>query len=185
MAEIDTQKAKIKIGMSAPDFTLQNVDGKGVSLAEFKDKKAYVIIFMCNHCPYVQAYTERIIQLARAYAASNVQVIAINSNDETLYPEDSFEKMKVYARIRGFPFPYLRDADQRVAKRYDAQCTPEVYVFDGQKKLKYHGRIDDNYQDSDAVREHYLRDAVQAVLNNKPVQKELTFAIGCSIKWSG
>jgi len=181
--EMKTHGLKLNLGDKAPDFNLIGIDDKNRSLSEFKNKNILVVVFMCNHCPYVQANTERLIMMQKEFAGSGVQFVGINSNDEKLYSEDSFDKMKVYARIRGFNFPYLRDADQKVAKAYDAQCTPEVYVFDKEKKLRYHGRIDDNYQDSGAAKSHDLKDAIAAIVEGKEVPRPLTNAIGCSIKW--
>tara|TARA_Y100000310_G_scaffold319253_1_gene374307 strand:+ start:564 stop:1115 length:552 start_codon:yes stop_codon:yes gene_type:complete len=183
MAEIDTTQTKLNIGDSAPDFTLKGVDDKDYSLQDFSDKKLLVVVFMCNHCPYVQAYTERIIKLQEEFK-EQVAFVGINSNDENLYPEDGFDKMVVYARIRGFNFPYLWDSDQAVAKSFDAQCTPEIMVFDNERKLRYHGRVDDNYQDSNSVKEHYLKDAIDALLSGGEVSKPNTHAVGCSIKWA-
>ncbi len=182
--EMKTHGLKINLGDKAPDFNLIGVDDKTHSLNEFKNKNVLAVVFMCNHCPYVQANIERLIKMQKEFADNGVQFIGINSNDEKLYPEDGFEKMKVYARIRGFNFPYLRDADQKIAKAYDAQCTPEAYVFDKDRKLRYHGRIDDNYQDFSAVRFPDLKDAIAAIVNGKEVPRPLTNAIGCSIKWA-
>src|SRR3989344_4657419 len=182
MPTISDKSLNLKIGDKAPDFNLKGVDEKNYSLEDFKDKKILVVVFMCNHCPYVQAYVERLIKIQKEFSDKSVQFVGINSNDESLYPEDSFDKMKVYARIRGFNFPYLRDAEQKVAKAYDAQCTPEVYVFDKDRKLRYHGRIDDNYQDLASVKSPDLRDAIAAIVDGKEVTRPLTNAIGCSIK---
>tara|TARA_Y100000310_G_C20693855_1_gene824118 strand:- start:3237 stop:3791 length:555 start_codon:yes stop_codon:yes gene_type:complete len=184
MAEIDTTQTKLNIGDSAPDFSLKGVDDKEYSLSDFSDKKVLAVVFMCNHCPYVQAYTERIIKLQQEFAEQGVQFVGINSNDDKIYPEDGFDKMVVYARIRGFNFPYLWDSDQSVAKSFDAQCTPEIMVFDSERKLKYHGRVDDNYQDSNAVTEHFLKDAITALVEGREVEKPNTHAVGCSIKWT-
>ena len=180
----DTKNLKLKIGDNMLDFNLPSIDGKNYSLNDFNNKKILVLVFMCNHCPYVQAYTERFIKMQKEYTDKSIQFIGINSNDENNYPEDSFEKMKVYARIRGINFPYLRDADQKTAKDYGAQCTPEIFVFDEKRKLRYHGRVDDNYQDSSAVKSPDLRNAIEALVQGKKVPAEMTPAIGCSIKWS-
>ena len=181
--EMKTHGLKLNLGDNAPDFNLIGVDDKNHILNEFKSKSALAVVFMCNHCPYVQANTERLIKMQKEFAGKGVQFIGINSNDEKLYQEDGFDKMKVYARIRGFNFPYLRDADQKVAKAYDAQCTPEAYVFDKDRKLRYHGRIDDNYQDLASVKSPDLKDAIAAIVDGKEVTRPLTNAIGCSIKW--
>ena len=178
-----TENPGIKIGDKAPDFKLLGIDNKEHSLNDYKDKDILVIIFMCNHCPYVQAYIERLIKLQDEFE-DKVQVVGINSNDETNYPDDRFDMMVTHARIRGYTFDYLRDADQSVAKAYGAQCTPEVFVFDKERKLKYYGRIDDNYQDSNAVKSPDLGNAVQALVEGNEVPIPVTHAMGCSIKWS-
>ena len=172
-----------KIGDKAVDFSLPGVDGKVYSLNDFKNKKILVIIFMCNHCPYVQAYIERMKAVQNDYGVKGVQVAGINSNDEINYPGDSFEKMIEFNKNRKLNFPYLRDEDQTVASAYGAQCTPECFVFDAERKLRYHGRIDDNYKDENAVKTYDLRNAINALLHNQKVVIELTPAIGCSIKW--
>jgi|SRR3989344_390759 len=183
MPTIADKSLKLKIGDKAPDFNLKGVDDKNYSLNDFKNNKILVVVFMCNHCPYVQAYVERLIKIQKEFSDKSVQLVGINSNDESLYPEDSFEKMKVYARIRGFGFPYLRDAEQETAKDYGAQCTPEIFVFGVEREMRYHGRVDDNYQDSNAVKSPELRNAISALAKGEKVPVEMTPAIGCSIKW--
>ena len=181
--EMNIQNVKLGIGGKAPDFKLPGVDGKSYSLSDFKGKKILVIVFMCNHCPYVQAYIERIKAIQSDFGIKGVQVVGINSNDEVNYPDDSFDKMIEFDKQRKLNFTYLRDEDQTAATVYGAQCTPECFVFDGERKLKYHGRIDDNYKDGNAVKTYDLRNAVNALLHNQKVAIELTPAIGCSIKW--
>ena len=181
--ETNTQNLKLKIGDKAPDFSLPATDGKIYRLNDFKGKKVLVIIFMCNHCPYVQAYIERIKSIQSEFGIKGLRVVGINSNDEVNYPDDGFDKMVEMARLKKLNFVYLRDEDQTVANAYGAQCTPEVFVFDGERKLKYHGRIDDNYKDEKAVKTTDLRNAVDAVLHDRKVAFELTPAVGCSIKW--
>ncbi|MBI2654184.1 thioredoxin family protein [Candidatus Woesearchaeota archaeon] len=180
---MNTQNLKLKIGDKAPDFSLPGADGKAYSLNDFKPKKILVIIFMCNHCPYVQAYVERMKAIQSDFGVKSVQVVGINSNDEVNYPDDSFDKMVEFAKQRKLNFPYLRDEDQKVATTYGAQCTPECFVFDSERRLRYHGRIDDNYKDENAVKTYDLRNAINALIHNQKVQIELTPAIGCSIKW--
>ena len=174
---------KLKIGSKAPDFGLPGVDGKAYSLNEFKGKRTLVIVFMCNHCPYVQAYIERIKSIQSDFGVKSVQVVGINANDEVNYPDDSFDKMIEMNKNKKLNFPYLRDEDQTVATAYGAQCTPECFVFDADRKLKYHGRIDDNYKDENAVKTYDLRNAINALVHNQKVAIELTPANGCSIKW--
>lgn len=135
--------ATLQLGSSAPDFNLQSIDGNNYSLNSFTSKKAIVIIFSCNHCPYVQAYENRIVEIQKDYV-KDVQVVAINANEDENYPDDSFAKMKERAHTRGFNFPYLRDETQEVARAYGATHTPEIFLFDHKRKLAFHGKIDDN-----------------------------------------
>ena len=181
--EMNVHDAKLKIGGKAPDFSLPGVDGKAYSLNEFKGKRILVVVFMCNHCPYVQAYIERIKAVQSDFEVKSVQVVGINANDEVNYPDDSFEKMVEMSKARKLNFPYLRDEDQTTATAYGAQCTPECFVFDADRKLRYHGRIDDNYKDEAAVKTYDLRNAINALIHNQKVSIELTPAIGCSVKW--
>lgn len=173
----------LKIGDQAPNFHLPGVDGGVYSLEDFKDKRAVVVMFSCNHCPTVKAYEDRFVKFHKDYQKKEVSLIAINPNDDKKYPEDSFEKMKVRAREKGFNFPYLRDESQKVAEAYGAERTPEVYVFDEKRLLRYHGRIDDNVHESNQVTQRYLRDAVDAVLEGRKVPLAETEPIGCTIKW--
>ncbi|MGK9368595.1 thioredoxin family protein [Melioribacter sp. Ez-97] len=172
----------LKLGSEAPDFSLEGVDGKTYSLENFKDKDALIVIFSCNHCPYVKAYEDRIIKIQEDYAP-RVQVVAINSNDDVNYPEDSFEEMKKRAAEKKFNFPYLRDETQEVAKAYGATHTPEIFLFDKSRQLRFHGKIDDNWQDPSAVKQNYLRDALDELLAGKEISVPETFTIGCTIKW--
>jgi len=175
----------LAFGEPAPDFNLPGVDGKNYRLFDYKNKtKSVVVIFACNHCPYVQAYEDRMIQISRDYVEKGVQFFVINANETKNYPEDSFEKMKARAKLKKFPYPYLRDEDQKVAESFGAGCTPEVFLLDTSLKLCYHGRIDDNWQEPQNAKQHYLRDALDAVLGGKPVLRPETHPIGCSIKWS-
>jgi len=175
--------ANLKIGDSAIPFTLPGVDGASHALHEFRGKRAVAVIFSCNHCPYVRAWEDRMVQIQADYAAKGVSLVAINANDAVKYPDDGFEQMKERARAKRFNFPYLRDEDQSVAKAYGAQRTPEVFLFDGDFKLRYHGVIDDNYDNPGAVKCHYLRDALDAVLSGRGVAVAETAPIGCTIKW--
>jgi peroxiredoxin len=174
---------KLKIGSDAPDFLLEGVDEKQYSLNTFSNKKVLIVIFSCNHCPYVQAYEDRIIQIQKDFKKDDVQIVAINSNDDSQYPEDSFEEMKKRAADKKFNFPYLRDETQEVAKAYGATHTPQIFLFDENRKLKYEGKIDDNRREPDKVKSKYLRDAIVEVLNGKEVSVPETFSIGCTIKW--
>ena len=173
----------LKIGDLAPSFRLSGVDGKDYGLGDFKDKEVVIVMFSCNHCPTVKAYEDRFIELQRDYEEKGVVLIAINANDDKKYPEDSFENMKVRARERGFNFFYLRDESQSVAKAYGAQRTPEIFVFDKKRTLRYHGRIDDNVYESSQVGQHHLRDALDALLKAEKVPLEDIEPVGCTIKW--
>ncbi len=183
MATTSKNSCLLKIGAKAPDFNLPGVDGKNHSLSSFSDKKILVVVFTCNHCPYVQGWEDRLIAIQREYEPKGVQLVGINANETKNYPEDSFDQMVIRAKEKRFNFPYLRDEDQRVAKAYDAACTPEIYVFDSERKLQYHGRVDDNYQNPKAVKSHDLKNALDDLLANGPVQNPETPAMGCSIKW--
>ncbi|MGA2496573.1 MAG: thioredoxin family protein [Tepidisphaeraceae bacterium] len=175
----------LQIGQPAPDFDLPGVDGKRYSLASFKQSKILVVLFSCNHCPYVIGSEERMLQFAKDFLPRGVAMVAINSNETEGHPEDSFEHMVKRAKARGFPWPYLRDEDQEVALAYGALRTPHYYVFDAARKLAYTGRMDDNPRQANLARTHELRDAVEAMLagRNPPVAQ--TNPIGCNVKWKG
>ena len=173
----------LKIGSTAPDFNLEGVDGKKYSLSSFADKEALIIIFSCNHCPYVQAYEGRIKQIQEDYKNKRVTVVAVNSNEDVNYPDDSFDNMKKRANEQKFNFLYLRDEDQSVARAYDATHTPEIFLFDKERKLVFHGKIDDNWQEPKKVQNHYLKNALEELLAGKEISVPETFTIGCTIKW--
>ena len=173
----------LAIGAKAADFDLPGVDGKNYSLKGLNDKKALILIFSCNHCPYVQAYEDRIIQIQKDYGSKGVQVVAINSNDAVKYPDDNFENMKKRAKELKFNFLYLRDESQKTAKDYSATHTPHIFLFNGKRELSYTGKIDDNWQEPAKVTKKYLREALDAILAGTPVSEPETFAIGCTIKW--
>jgi peroxiredoxin len=174
---------KLPLGSTAPYFSLKGTDSKIYSLPEFAEAKVLVVIFTANHCPYAQSYEKRICSLAEIYRTQGVQFVAICSNDAKGYPEDNFENMVRKSEQLGFPFPYLQDETQVTARAYDAACTPECYVFDYERKLRYHGRVDDNHRDPTLVAHHDLADAIEALLAGKEVAEPLTPCIGCSIKW--
>ena len=175
---------KLKIGSQLPGFkNLTATDGKTYSSEQFGDKKGIVVVFTCNHCPYVQAYEVRMMEFQRKYGSKGIQLISINSNETENYPEDSFDEMVKRARQRGFNFPYLRDDDQAVARTFGATHTPEFFMFDGKKQLRYHGKMDDNHKDPSAVTASYLQDAADAILEGKEIEVPETYSIGCTIKW--
>lgn len=181
---MESSKDVLKIGSPAPDFRLKGVDGKTYSLESFAGAKVVVVMFTCNHCPYVQAYEPRLIAIQRDYQNQGVRLMAINANETKNYPEDSFDKMVIRARELHYNFPYLRDDTQEVAKAYGAACTPEMFLLDELRRLRYHGRVDDNYKDPEAVKSYDLRKAIDTVLAGRDPNPALTHAIGCSIKWS-
>ncbi len=174
-----------KVGDKASDFSLKNVDGKMVSLSDFREAKGFIVIFTCNHCPYAVAYEDRIIDIDKKYKKKGYPVVAINPNDISIVPGDSYEKMVERAKEKGFTFPYLRDETQEVADKFGATRTPHVYVLNKEKKdlvVRYIGTIDNNYKDAGAVTETYLTNAIDALLaGNKPAP-DFTKAIGCSVK---
>jgi peroxiredoxin len=170
-------------GTKAPAFSLPGVDGKTYSLDSFSDAKLLVVIFTCNHCPYAQALEPRFIELQRDYAAKGVKLVGINSNDSKAYPDDAFEPMQERVRTHGWNFPYLHDATQQVARAYDAACTPDIFVFDAERKLRYNGRCDDNWKEPEKVTRRELRMALDSLLAGKPLDFEVVPALGCSIKW--
>ncbi len=174
----------LPIGSDAPDFKdLPGTDGKTYGLDSFKDSKLVVLNFTCNHCPYAKAYEDRFTALAEEFTSKGVAFLAVNVNDAESYPEDDMEHMKKRAQEKGFPFPYVRDDSQEVAKAYGAVCTPHLFVLDGDRKLAYEGRIDDSWQEPDAANAHDLRDAIEALLAGGPVPNPQTNPMGCSIKW--
>jgi peroxiredoxin len=174
---------KLKIGSPLPEFNLPAVDGKTYSPSDYSNKKILIVIFSCNHCPYVQAYEERIMYIQKEYGNKGVQIVAISSNDAVKYPEDSFEQMKLRSEIKKFNFPYLYDEDQSIAKSFGATHTPEVFVFDEKRELVYHGKIDDNWQDESRVKSSYLKNALDEILAGIDISVPETFSIGCTIKW--
>jgi peroxiredoxin len=177
------KSTNIPIGTPAPDFFLESVDGKKYSLSNFDEKKVLVVMFICNHCPYVVAVEDRILQLHRDYANKGIQLIGICSNDPSDYPEDRPAKLLQRWKEKEYGFPYLVDESQQVAKDYGAVCTPDIYVYDQNQQLAYHGRIDDNWQDSTKVQNQELRQALDSLLaGEKPAAEQLP-SMGCSIKW--
>ncbi|MFI5251404.1 MAG: thioredoxin family protein [Bacteroidota bacterium] len=167
-----------------PSFgKLPATDGKKYSSGDFNEKKILIVVFSCNHCPYVQAYEDRMIGIQTGYSSKGLQLIAINSNEIKNYPEDSFEKMVDRAGKKKFNFVYLRDDDQSVANAYGATHTPEFFVFDEKRKLRYRGKMDDNWERPESVKENYLRDAIDALLAGKDEIVPETHSIGCTIKW--
>lgn len=175
-----TESIKGLDGITAPDFNLPSTEGSNISLESFKDAKVLVVIFMCNHCPYVKAVLERLNHLSEEFKERGVEFVGINSNDAEAYPDDSFEEMKKLP----MKFPYLFDEDQLVATKYHAVCTPDIFVFDENRKLAYHGRIDDNWQEPEKVTKQELKEALEKILAGETIpREEQKPAMGCSIKW--
>ena len=173
------------IGDIATDFSLENIDGKMVSLADYTDAKGFIVIFTCNTCPYSVAYEDRIVALDKKYASQGYPVIAIMPNDTDVKPGDSMEAMQKRAKAKGFTFPYLMDAKQEIYPQYGATKTPHVYVLKKGKYgnvVRYIGAIDDNYKDASLANQKYVEEAVDALLNGEEIKETKTRAIGCSIK---
>ncbi len=176
----------LPLGTEAPPFSLPNaVDGKPVSLDQFRGNKALLVMFICNHCPFVIHVREQLGKLASDYQPKDVGIVAINANSSKTHPQDGPERMKALAREQGWTFPFLFDEDQAVAKAYRAACTPDFYLFDGQMKLAYRGQLDDSRPNSGVpVTGKDLRAALDTVLAGKPVTGDQKPSIGCNIKWS-
>jgi peroxiredoxin len=182
-SQVPTEK---ELGSEAPAFSLKGVDGKHHSLADYSESKALVVIFMCNHCPYVIAVQERINELAKEFGPQGVSIVGINPNDTTRYPADSFEAMQARATEQGYVFDYLIDETQEVARAYGAVCTPDPFVFandGGRFVLHYHGRIDDNWKEPAKVTRRELAQAIAAILRGAKPAGDQVPTMGCSIKW--
>lgn len=176
---------QLKPGDTAPDFTLKNVDGKEVSLADYSSEKGVILVFTCNPCPFAKAYEQRIIDAHKKFAPQGFPVVAINPNSDKVSPDDTYEKMQEKAKEKDYPFPYLKDVSQDVYKSYGATRTPHIYLLEkkGNKfKLVYVGAIDDNAMEASAVKEKYLEQAISAVMAGEKPDPSSTKAIGCTIK---
>lgn len=174
-----------EVGDEATDFKLKNIDGKMVSLSDFKTAKGFIVIFTCNHCPYAKKYEDRIIELDKKYKSQGYPVIAINPNDPNVQPEDGYQQMIERAKQKGFTFPYLVDEGQKIYPQYGATKTPHVFVLqkeNGKNIVKYIGAIDNNYDNPNDVSEYYVQDAVNTLIKGEPVKMTKTVAIGCTIK---
>ena len=177
-----TESRMLQLGTHAPEFSLPDADGVQHKIDD--GKAAYLVMFICNHCPFVKHIREELAALGRDYAARNVGIYAINSNDAATYPDDSPAKMKEEAARWGYTFPYLVDADQAVAKAYDAACTPDFYLFDSGKTLVYRGQLDDSRPGNDVpVSGRDLRDAIEATLTGAKTAEQQRPSVGCNIKW--
>lgn len=173
---------KLKTGDSAPDFELLGIDDKKHSLSEFKNSDGLLIIFMCNHCPYVKAKIDAIKELQEKFG-KNIAIVGINSNDSRDYPEDSFDNMKKLAKEKNLKIQYLVDESQEVARRYGAICTPDPFLFDKNHRLVFHGRIDNAMKPDDTPTEKTMIKNIESMLSGQKISKDFDPSIGCSIKW--
>lgn len=174
---------KTKFGAACPEFSLNSVDGKRFGLSDFKDKQVLTIFFICNHCPYVQAIEDRILKLWSDFKSQSVQFVGICSNDSTDYPEDGPANLLKRWKQKSYGFSYLIDETQEVAKIFGAVCTPDIFVYDANRKLAYHGQLDNNWQEASKVTRQDLRLAMEALLRGEKPSSDQTPSMGCSIKW--
>jgi peroxiredoxin len=170
-------------GDAAPEFALPGTDGRTWRLADFQDQPFLLVVFWCNHCPYVRAWESRLIEIGRQYGPKGVGIVLINANDAVGYPDDRMELMIARARDQHYPFPYLRDDSQTVAHAYGARVTPHPMLFDQERRLVFQGRIDDNSDHPERVHRHYLADALDHALAGTPVAPAEQSVLGCSVKW--
>jgi len=177
--------AALDLGATAPksDVKMKSVEGGEVSIAEIAGKQGTLVIFTCNHCPWAKAWEQRIAKLGNTYKSRGVGVIAINANDPKDHAEDGYDGMVTRAKTLGLQFPYVVDSGSTVARAFGAERTPEVFVFDAQGKLAYHGTVDDNAEHADQVTQAYLANALESVATGKPVETKETKALGCTIKY--
>ncbi|HXR04131.1 MAG TPA: thioredoxin family protein [Verrucomicrobiae bacterium] len=179
-----TPSTMLPLGTTAPDFKLPDANGKTVALADFQDKPVLLVLFICNHCPYVKHIRAGLAQLARDYLPRGVAIVGINANDVANYPDDSPARMKEEVKAAGYLFPYLYDETQSVAKAYRAACTPDIYLFDKGRKLVYRGQLDDSRPGNGIpVTGKDLRTALDAALAGKPISPNQKASMGCNIKW--
>lgn len=178
-----TYTPQAELGTQCPDFQLPAVDGRTYRRADFQNGKPFVVMFICNHCPYVKAIEDRLIQLGSDLKAQGVNVIAICSNDSEDHPEDNFENLKKRAMEKNYSFVYLHDESQSVAQAFGAVCTPDFYVYDGDAKLAYRGRLDDAWKDPSKVQKRELYEGVQSLLKNQILEGRQIPSMGCNIKW--
>jgi len=175
-------QVKLKAGDNPPDFDLLGIDDKNHKLSDYKEYEGILVIFMCNHCPYVKAKFEAINELYEKFG-EKIAIIGINSNDSKDYPEDSFENMKEISKERGLKFDYLVDDTQQIAKKYGAMCTPDPFLFNKEGKLVFHGRIDNAMKPDDSATEKTMIINIEKMLSGEKIEKDFDPSIGCSIKW--
>lgn len=179
----DSVSTNFSLGSQLPSFTLPDVSGRMVSESFFEGSQASLVVFTCNHCPYVKGSDEMLLRIVREFTPAGLRVVAISSNDAAQYPEDSFEKMKEKAESQKLPFPYLYDESQQVARAFDAACTPECYLFDRTGALVWHGTINNSPRHPADVKSDFLSPAISAVLEGRLPDPQFVHPIGCSIKW--
>ena len=181
---VRTASTMLPLGTEAPDFTLPDYNGQSVSRDDFRGKKGLLVVFMCNHCPYVKHVAPELAKLGKDYMPKDIGMVGISSNDVDNYPDDSPEKMKEEAAAQGYDFAYLFDGEQTAARDYKAACTPDFYLFDDQLKLVYRGQLDDSRPKEGSVPNGAdLRAAIDALLNGQPMPETQKPSIGCNIKW--
>ena len=178
-----TESAQPELGAPAPDFELPATDGNTYTLESFAGADALLVMFICNHCPYVEAVQGRLVELGQDYADDDLGILAICSNDPERYPDDDFASMKRAAAELGYPFPYAQDLTQQVARAYGAECTPDFFLYDRDRQLAYRGRLDDSWRDAGQVDAQELREAIEAVLAGHAPDPDQKPSLGCSIKW--
>jgi peroxiredoxin len=181
MAELDT--FRLHPGDPAPPFSLPGTDGRTYKIADFANDPFLLVVFWCNHCPYVRAWEGRMIDIGRRYAAKGVRTVLINSNDARAYPEDSMSSMVRRAKEQGYPFPYLQDESQDVAHAYGALVTPHPLLFDRSRRLLFQGRIDNDHQHPEKANDPYLVHALEQALGGTPVEPSTLSVLGCTVKW--
>ena len=172
-----------ELGAPCPDFRLPAVDGKTYARDDFRDRPVLVVMFICNHCPYVKAVEDRLIGLAREFEPRGVQFVGVCANDADSYPDDAFDKLAARWRERRYGFPYLHDEAQDVARAFGAVCTPDLFVFDRDRRLAYRGRVDDSWKDESRVTRRELAEAIEALVSGQRPSREQRPSMGCSIKW--
>ena len=176
-----TESTMVSLGSKAPYFSLPDTDGNNLSIENFS-KEILVVIFTCNHCPYAKAVEDRLIKLANKYN-SKVDFVLISSNDTENYPEDSPEKMAELAESKSYPFPYLFDETQEIAKAYSAVCTPDIFLYNNDRELEYRGRLDDNWKEPEKVSREELKMAIEFILKGEKIDFTQIPSMGCNIKW--
>jgi peroxiredoxin len=177
------ESAAPALGAACPQFRLPAVDGRTYAREDFAGAPVLAVMFICNHCPYVQAVEDRLIALAREFESRGVQLVGICANDAASYPDDAFDKLAERWRTKGYGFPYLHDETQEVARAFGAVCTPDIFVYDRERRLAYRGRIDDSWKDASKVTRRELADALTALAEGRAPAAEQRPSLGCSIKW--